>query len=196
MVAVRERGATTTFMLGSVAASDRILGGAWFAMFAHRWARLAEDPQHVKSYRAGLEHVGRPTSLLDVGTGAGASAAAAAERFPEARVVGYDLSRAMLRAARSRRSAPNLEFRRGSVLALPFPDASFDVVTSLNAIAEPGEVLRVLRPGGSVMTASSVFAMRPVTSAWVGRWLDCGFQRVDAADVPPGSWEIYGKPVD
>jgi SAM-dependent methyltransferase len=196
MVAARERGATTTFMLGSVAASDRVLSGVWFALFAHRWARMAEEASHVAAYRAGLAQLGAPASILDLGTGAGASAAAAAERFPAARVIGFDLSRAMLRAARGRHAAPNLEFRRGSVLALPFPDDSFDAVTSLNAIVEPAEVGRVLRPGGLVLSASSIFSMRPATSAWVGRWLDCGFQRIDARDVQPGSWEMYRRSAD
>ncbi|MFL6239509.1 MAG: class I SAM-dependent methyltransferase [Actinomycetes bacterium] len=193
MVAARERGATTTFMLGSVAVSDRLAASLWFTMFAHRWARLAQTPAHLVSYRAGLEHLGAPTSVLDVGTGAGASAAAAAERFPNATVVGFDLSRAMLREARRLNRAPNLQFKRGSVLALPFADSSFDVASSLNAVVDPSELRRVLRPDGLMLTASSTFSMRPLTSAWVGRWLDAGFERVDAADTQPGSWEIYRK---
>jgi SAM-dependent methyltransferase len=193
LLVARERGAMTTFMLGSVSASDRLLTGLYFGLFARKWGGFSVGRVHLEAYRAGLEHCGEPAALLDVGTGAGGSANVAAARYPQARIVGLDISRSMLRQARKRYSAPNLEFRRGSVLALPFEDRTFDVVTSLNAIAEPGEVRRVLRPGGLMLTASSMFPLRDEASAWVGRWRDAGFKRLDAADLPPGSWELYRR---
>lgn len=91
--------------------------------------------------------------LLDVATGPGYVAAAAAERG--ASVVGADFSAAVLEAAARR--YPNVEFREADAEALPFPDASFDAVTinfGMRHFARPDRALaeaqRVLRPGGRV----------------------------------------------
>lgn len=191
-VAARERAATTTFMLGSVAASDRLIAGLHFALAAPRWGQLADDPAHLAAYRAGLGHVGIPRRVLDVGTGTGGSAATAAAAFPDAVVVGLDASRAMLRLARARHHAANLTFRRGSVLALPFPAASFDLVASLNAVPEPTEVARVCTADGRLLVASSLAGLRGEASAWVGRWREAGFAREQAGEAAGGgSWEVF-----
>jgi len=67
-------------------------------------------------------------------------------------VTGLDFSERML--ARARRKAP-LEWVRGDLLALPFPDGSFDAVTvgfGVRNVADLElalrELRRVLRPGG------------------------------------------------
>ncbi len=74
--------------------------------------------------RVGLEAGER---VLDVACGTGAVARVAAGRVGEGgRVVGVDVNRAMLRVARAR--LPELEWRKGSVLALPFADGEFEVV--------------------------------------------------------------------
>src|SRR5439155_18156209 len=59
---------------------------------------------------------------LDVASGPGYAAAAAAARG--ARVAALDFSLAMVELARSQN--PELEFREGDAEALPFPEASFD----------------------------------------------------------------------
>ena len=68
-------------------------------------------------------------------------------------VSGLDLSESMLTVARE--TSPGVQFYQGSVIDLPFDDASFDVVTSsfmLMFVPDPekalSEMLRVLRPGG------------------------------------------------
>ena len=94
---------------------------------------------------------GAGTRLLDVATGPGYVAAAAAERG--ASVIGADFSAAVVAAATLRH--PNVEFREADAEALPFPDTSFDAVTinfGMNHFARTdlvlAEVHRVLRPGG------------------------------------------------
>ena len=91
--------------------------------------------------------------LLDVATGPGHTAAAAATRG--ARVVGVDFSPAMLDLAG--RQYPDVEFRQGEAEALPFPDGAFNAVAmnfGLLHLARPDQALieahRVLCPGGRV----------------------------------------------
>src|SRR2546425_13368147 len=61
---------------------------------------------------------------LDVASGPGYVAAAAAARG--ARVTGVDFSLAMVRLARAQNSG--VKFRKGNAESLPFPDGSFDAV--------------------------------------------------------------------
>jgi SAM-dependent methyltransferase len=98
--------------------------------------------------------------LLDVGTASGNTALAAARR--RARVTGIDLVPSLLDRARQRASAEGLEidFQEGDAMALAFPNASFDVVTStFGAIFAPdpdrtaAEMARVCRPGGKLAMA-------------------------------------------
>jgi len=97
--------------------------------------------------------VGPRTRVLDVATGPGYVAAAAAQRG--ASVVAIDFAEAML--AEARRHHPGIDFRGGDAEALPFGDAVFDAVVmsfGLLHLARPDHALaethRVLRPGGRV----------------------------------------------
>ena len=96
-------------------------------------------------------HAAPGVRLLDVATGPGYVAGAAAERG--ARVLGIDFSAAMLAVARER--YPAVEFRAGDAEALDLPDASFDALAcnfGVLHLSRPERALaefhRVLRPGG------------------------------------------------
>lgn len=103
--------------------------------------------------------------VLDVGTGTGVVAFAAAARVaPEGTVLGIDISEEMLATARGK-AARMLEpghvtFRIMDAQALALPDASFDVAVSLFAVhhlpdplAALREMHRVVRPGGRLAVA-------------------------------------------
>ncbi len=101
-------------------------------------------------------------SILEVGPGPGHLAVRLLTAIPDARWTGLDIDPAMIAAAHARLDRAGLAERstcvEGDVSALPFGDASFDlVVTSFSAHHWPdaatgfGEVARVLRPGGSVL---------------------------------------------
>ncbi len=108
--------------------------------------------------QAGLESAER---VLEIGCGTGNLALLVKRTHPQLEVVGLDPDpKALARAARkARRAALTLELDRGFADKLPYPDASFDRALSslmfhhLDAdlrVASLREVLRVLRPGGSL----------------------------------------------
>ena len=96
-------------------------------------------------------HVRPGLRVLDVATGPGHVAAAAAARGAEP--VGVDIAKGMLAVAR--RDHPHLDFRLGDAEALPFADSSFDAAVGafvLNHLPRPeiaaAELVRVLGSGG------------------------------------------------
>lgn len=106
--------------------------------------------------------------LLDVASGPGYVAAAAAKRG--AAVVGIDFSAPMV--AEAERRHPAVDFREGDAEALPFPETSFDAVVMNFGILHLGrpdlalhEACRVLRSGGKF--AFTVWA-KPVETAGFG----------------------------
>jgi ubiquinone/menaquinone biosynthesis C-methylase UbiE len=95
--------------------------------------------------------------VLDVATGSGNAALAAARRGCS--VVGVDYVPALLDRARRRAAAEGLvaEFVEGDAEALPFEDGSFDVVSSVfgsmfapNQEQTASELARVCRSGGRI----------------------------------------------
>jgi ubiquinone/menaquinone biosynthesis C-methylase UbiE len=94
--------------------------------------------------------------VLDVACGTGVVARLVAQYVgPAGEVVGLDLNPGMLAVARSMRPSGMIEWQEGSAVALPFPDAAFDVVFCQQGLqffpdrpAAVREMYRVLAPGG------------------------------------------------
>jgi ubiquinone/menaquinone biosynthesis C-methylase UbiE len=106
---------------------------------------------------AALQQLERPPRrALDLGTGTGKAAQLVAGRFPEAEVVGVDLSPAMVEQAGRLLPADlagRVRFEVRDASALPFEDAAFDLVVLLNMIPFFDEIARVTSSGGAVIIA-------------------------------------------
>ena len=104
-------------------------------------------------------------SLLDVGCGTGAVTVPAKIRLGEqGSAAGIDPAPEMITVARqkAKRAGLEIDFRVGVIEALPFPDGTFDVVTSslmMHHLPEHlrvkglAEIRRVLKPGGRLLIA-------------------------------------------
>jgi demethylmenaquinone methyltransferase/2-methoxy-6-polyprenyl-1,4-benzoquinol methylase len=136
-------------MFNSIAHRYDFLNHALSLNIDKRWRRMLVDACEVKQG----EHV------LDVATGTGDVALEFVRRTHAARIVGLDPSVGMLQVARTKvasdERAKRIEIIEGNALALPFPDASFDVVTIAFGLRNlpdyqrgVSEMARVLKPGG------------------------------------------------
>ncbi|KJX96401.1 hypothetical protein TI39_contig632g00001 [Zymoseptoria brevis] len=103
----------------------------------------------------------KPTlQILDIGSGTGHLIIELALSLPSAQVIGTDACSAILSSARTFASyagADNLTFQTADAHSLPFPDNSFDLVHTHQALAHfhspvlaIKEMLRVTRPGGKI----------------------------------------------
>ena len=119
-----------------------------------------------------------PGLVLDVATGT-AGVALQLNSLTACRVVGIDLTEAMLREGKRRVSAARrkeqIELVLGNADRLPFPDASFDALCFtylLRYVPDPGatlrELARVVRPGGVI---ASLEFMSPPSRFWHAWWV-------------------------
>jgi SAM-dependent methyltransferase len=115
-------------------------------------ARLANIQGHLRHLP-----ISANDRVLDVGCGSGSMSRLIARSFPQAEVVGVDLREQYVDFAKARsrdEGIRNVTFRGGDAVALPFADASFDVVWTkylLQWLKEPksavAELKRVAKPG-------------------------------------------------
>jgi SAM-dependent methyltransferase len=159
--------------------------------------------------------------VLDAGCGTGRHASYA--RRLGARVVGVDLSAAMLEAARARRPAPALV--RGSMDALPISSASVDIIVCGLALCHAGDLVsvlrefrRVIRPNGRVVISDPHVRSRYVggqgfygiddqgrrkfvrnkhrgASEWVSAATCCGFTIAECQEPPVPDNAAARRPV-
>jgi len=136
---------------------------AQFDKLAPVWDR-GRDPSGFAGLEQALGSIhGEIRSALDVGTGTGEAALAVLRRWPNARVLGIDLSEPMVEEAR--RKAPSdadVEFRVGDAAKVDMPDGAFDLVTAANMIPFFDELARVLEPRGYLVVAFSIGAATPI----------------------------------
>ncbi len=145
---------------------------------SHSWRTAENSAGYLLGYlKAGQE-------LLDVGCGPGTITMDLAYRVAPGRVVGIDSEGEVIARAetlRKSRGASNVTFSIGDTYALPFGDASFEVVHAhqvLQHLTKPvaalSEMYRVMHPGGILAVRDGDYA----TFAWapadprLDRWMD------------------------
>ena len=148
---------------GSVETARYTHGHSAAVLSAHSRRRAADSAAYL------LAHLSAGMDLLDVGCGPASITADLAERVASGRVVALDAASDALQAARATLSERGLseqvEVTCGDVMALPFEDASFDVVHAhqvLQHLADPvsalAEMRRLTRPGGMVAVRDAVYS--------------------------------------
>lgn len=118
----------------------------------------------------GLTHVtiAPGATILDVGCGGGRTVQKLAAAASAGKVFGVDYAAASVDASRAtnRREveAGRVEIRAASVSKLPFPDATFDLVTAVETHyywpdlpSDLREVLRVVKPGGAAIVIAECY---------------------------------------
>jgi ubiquinone/menaquinone biosynthesis C-methylase UbiE len=116
----------------------------------------------VNAVRAQLLDLAAPLpgeTVLDVGCGTGTLALAMESRMGKGEVHGIDASSEMIEVSREKatKAGSQVDFRVALIEAIPFPDATFDLVTSsmmLHHLPDDlkrsglAEIRRILKPGG------------------------------------------------
>jgi ubiquinone/menaquinone biosynthesis C-methylase UbiE len=193
-------------------------------------AEISSAPQEAADISLGC---GNPLAMsalqpgevvLDIGSGGGLDAFLAASRVgPTGRVIGVDMTPAMLERARAsaeRAGIANVEFRQGYAEELPVEDGAVDVIISncvINLTEDKGlvfrEAFRALKPGGrlevsDVVTGGPVpIELRESAAGWSEcvtgalpeqEYLDliaqAGFQNV-TTHRSASSGDVFGIPV-
>jgi SAM-dependent methyltransferase len=166
----------------------------------------------------GLKHVrvGKDFSILDIGCGGGRTVAKLAALADEGRVYGIDYSVGSVDASRAENATAigegRVEIHHAPVSRLPFPDATFDLLTAVETHYYwpdlPGdlrEVLRVVKPGGATVVIAETYrgsrldlvqgpAMKLLRAAFLSAdehraWFEAaGFTDVQVFEEPSRGW--------
>ena len=154
---IQEHAGSLTFKIRDASSYDSVTNE--FDLFTDRLS------QPLAVQLVSLAQLAPSDRVLDVGTGTGVVSLQAAQRVrPSGKVVGIDLSEAMLTVAKTKAAQTGLtnyvEFSKMDAEALELENQSFDVVLSLfallhfpNPLLALKEMFRVLRPGGRLVLA-------------------------------------------
>ncbi len=133
---------------------DRNFAGSIPALYDRYLGPLIFEPYAVNL--AGRVADLSPLNVLETAAGTGIVTGELAKRLESsASIIATDLNPAMLEIAAKKMTAPNVTWRQADATALPFADASFDIVACQfgvmffpDKMAGYREAHRVLRPGG------------------------------------------------
>jgi demethylmenaquinone methyltransferase/2-methoxy-6-polyprenyl-1,4-benzoquinol methylase len=148
----KERAAYVQDMFGRIAGRYNLMNRLMTGGQDMKWRRFVVQQARLKT----------GDKLLDLATGTGDIAFEALKAVPDIQAVGGDFALPMMRVGQKLPLGEKVDWTAADALNLPFPDATFDAVTSgflaRNVIDLPrmfAEQLRVLKPGGRVVVLDS-----------------------------------------
>jgi SAM-dependent methyltransferase len=154
---------------------EQWFGEEYHALYPHR---DEEDARRAVALIRGVVTWGPQDRILDLACGPGRHAAEL-ERLG-GQVVGFDLSRAMLRRARERTRAALI---RGDMRALPFRDGTFalavNLFTSFGYFLDDGEHRLVVRQVAAALAPRGRFVLDYLNAEHVRRTLTAGEQELE-----------------
>ena len=151
---------------------------------ATRAMSLGRDRAWKKALVALLPELSAPV-CVDLASGTGDVAFLLAERYPDAQIIGQDLTGPMLEVARRRNRYPRVTFVQGDMGDTGLADAGVDLVTGSYAVRNApdlrqvfGEIHRILKPGGALALLDFSKPEHPlaqklqyaVLRTWCGLW--------------------------
>ena len=146
----------------------------------------SDSPEYLEPLVAALDRLeGSPGRILDIGTGTGAAALELADRYPDAEVVGIDVSAEMVAQAKAKaadRSAP-VRFLVADIAGFE-DEEGFDLIAMLNMPPFFDRVVALLRSEGFVVNASSFGSRTPFFTP--PALLERGFERRGVRTVVVG----------
>jgi methylase of polypeptide subunit release factors len=159
---IRLAGRAITEAVARVPGAWRVLRSPtqrYFTRLAPTWDQGMAPEQRLAPLLDAIERLpAPPRRILDVGTGTGVGALWLAERFPDAEVLGVDISPEMIEQARAKASAARFEVGEPRAAA---PHGPFDLVVHLNCPVLFDDVAAVTAEGGTVLVAASSGARTP-----------------------------------
>jgi len=139
---------------------------------------LLYQPVHQAVLRHAHRHACDPARILDIGCGTGRLLHAAAHTYSHAAMIGTDPSPSMIRnaaAGPTGGTTARIRFVRARAEALPFGDATFDLVLSTLSLRHWHDRWRGLAEIGRVIAGSGVViladVLQPRRRSDPGRWL-------------------------
>lgn len=160
-------------------------------------------------------------TVLEIGPGNGSLVGYLVTEDNKVTYKGIDISETMIEAAKAANKQfirnGQVEFEKSAAEAIPFGDASFDRVVSVNCIyfwdliKAVSEIYRVLKPGGRVVIASltpATMKAAPLLNAQAGfrnldlsrpalehLFSDAGFGQVEVEDYSEDGKRVDGTPI-
>lgn len=155
-----------------VRAMDRIFS-PMATCYDRIWARMGPISQILAPLDGALKELSPgPRRILDVACGTGLATLRARALFPQAFVIGADLSEPMIGTLHGKLALDNPPNLVGLVAhsgRLPFRDHTFDLVMTQNAPPYLEEMVRVLRPQGKLVLAYSFVYVNALRKPMVNR---------------------------
>ena len=137
-------------------AADTVFAGSIPAIYDRYMVPLVFEP-YARLVARRAAQLG-PLRVLETAAGTGVVTRALSSAIPDADIIATDLNAPMLEQARQRISNPRVRFQAADAQALPFADASFDLVVCQfgimffpDKVCGNSEARRVLRQDGRYM---------------------------------------------